>query len=92
MLTDTQVRCYRDQGFCIAPGFLEKSLVDELLNELDEVTAGSTVAHHDGTRMEMEPDQGRQGTRARRVYEPYDHYHTYKNPAESRLPAEISQR
>ncbi len=74
MLSEVQVRQYRDQGFCIAPRFLEESVVKGLLKELDEVTAGATLAKHDKLRMEMEPDQEPSGTRVRRIYEPCDQY------------------
>jgi phytanoyl-CoA hydroxylase len=83
MLTEEQVRQYREQGFCVARGFLNKLAVTGLLNELDEVVAGATVADHDKTKMEMEPGQEPGGTRVRRVYEPCDRYPSYQELAET---------
>jgi ectoine hydroxylase-related dioxygenase (phytanoyl-CoA dioxygenase family) len=83
MLTEEQVRQYREQGFCIAKHFLDSLVVTRLLEELDEVVAGATVAHHDRTKMEMEPGQEPGGTLVRRVYEPCDRYPSYQNLAET---------
>jgi phytanoyl-CoA hydroxylase len=82
MLTEEQVRQYREQGFCLAKGFLDKLFVTRLLKELNEVVAGSTVAHHDKTKMEMEPGQEPSGAQVRRVYEPCDRYPGFQELSE----------
>jgi ectoine hydroxylase-related dioxygenase (phytanoyl-CoA dioxygenase family) len=74
MLSDEQVRQYRDEGLCVVRDFLGQDVVRSLLQELDEVTAGATLAEHDKTKMEMEPNQEPNGSHVRRVYEPCDYY------------------
>lgn len=66
----------------MANHFLDSLVVTRLLEELDEVVAGATVAHHDKTKMEMEPGQEPGGTLVRRVYEPCDRYPSYQKLAE----------
>ena len=74
MLTQEQVDGFKRDGFTVCPGFLKAETVQGLLDEAAEVIRGNTSAHHDGERMEMEPDQPPEGTAVRRLYEPCSYY------------------
>jgi len=78
MLTTTQVEQYKSQGFCVAHDFLSDGESRQLLNEIETICAGSTLAHHDGSRLEMEPEQSPQGTKVRRIYDPCSHYEAFR--------------
>jgi phytanoyl-CoA hydroxylase len=78
MLSSDQVRQYREEGYCVCAGFLSASEVDEIVKNIDDISAGSTVAKHDATRMEMEPQQPPDGTRIRRLYEPCTYYDRFR--------------
>src|SRR2546423_14921756 len=78
MLSSERVRQFERDGYCSATGFLSRETVDALLAELESVSAGATLAHHDASRMEMEPNQGPEGTRVRRLYEPCTHYPEFR--------------
>jgi len=41
-----------------------------MLSEIEGISRGSTLAQHDNTRVEMEPNQPPDGTALRRIYEP----------------------
>ena len=83
MLTRTQINQFRQDGYTVHPDFLSPGEVAELLNEIEAITHGNTLAEHDKTRMEMEPDQPPDGTRLRRVYEPCTYYPSFKAFSES---------
>jgi ectoine hydroxylase-related dioxygenase (phytanoyl-CoA dioxygenase family) len=83
MLGETAVAQYKREGYCVCPALLTPAEVKTLLADLDAICAGSTLAAHDQTRMEMEPDQGPQGTSVRRVYEPCTHYPRFRALSES---------
>src|ERR1700730_9979443 len=50
---------------------------------MDAISAGATLAHHDASRLEMEPKQGPEGTKVRRIYEPCTYYKPFRDFAES---------
>lgn len=83
MFTDEQVRQYRRDGYVVCPGFLSRQEVDAFLADMEGITAGNTLARHDKTRMEMEPNQPPDGTRVRRIYEPCTHYPRFRAFSES---------
>jgi phytanoyl-CoA hydroxylase len=83
MLSSDQVREYRGKGYCVCPGFLTQDEVAGILKDIDDISAGSTVAKHDTTRMEMEPHQPPDGTRIRRLYEPCTYYERFRALSES---------
>src|SRR5581483_5726806 len=62
-------------------GFLNETAVQALRAEIDAVAAGATVDNHDRARLEMEPDQGSEGTQVRRIYEPCDRYPLHRDLA-----------
>lgn len=74
MFTSKQVEEYRRNGFTSIEGFLSEDNVRILLDEVDSICSGNTLANHDTTRMEMEPNQPPDGTSLRRLYEPCSFY------------------
>jgi phytanoyl-CoA hydroxylase len=83
MLVAEQVRQYREKGFCVYPGFFSDQDVAILVQEIKDISRGATLANHDATRLEMEPDQGPDGTRVRRIYEPCHNYEAFRVLSES---------
>ena len=83
MFTDADIDGYRRDGYTVKPTLLTPDEVAGFLAEVEKVTEGSTLAHHDEIRMEMEPDQPSEGTRARRLYEPCTYYPLFRALSES---------
>ncbi len=83
MLGAEQVDQFQREGFCSEPGFLSGEEIAALLTGMDWICAGATVASHNGARMEMEPDQGPEGNRVRRIYEPCTYYPEFRQLSES---------
>src|SRR5438105_237809 len=84
MLSRELVDQFQQDGFCAAEGFLTPGEVAGFLKSMDRVCAGATVERHDATRVEMEPDQGRDGSRVRRVYEPCTYYPEFRALSDSK--------
>jgi phytanoyl-CoA hydroxylase len=84
MMTRSEIKSYKSQGFCVRRNFLSSAEVEHLLHEMEKVSAGSTLANHDATRIEMEPNQGPDGTKVRRIYEPCTYYDSFRNFSESK--------
>jgi ectoine hydroxylase-related dioxygenase (phytanoyl-CoA dioxygenase family) len=84
MLSAELVDQFRRDGYCAAPGLLSGEEVGAFLAGIEAVGAGATVAHHDASRLEMEPDQGPDGNRVRRFYEPCTHYPEFRALSECR--------
>jgi len=80
MLSNNQVEEYRSQGYCVVPNLLSEES-DHLLAEIESISAGSTLVHHDTTRLEMEPSQAADGTKVRRIYDPCTHYDAFRDLA-----------
>jgi len=78
MLTPQQICQYQEEGFTVYHRFLDRTAVDAILAEIASLTASATVAHHDSTRMEMEPNQGPEGRKVRRLYEPCTYYAAFR--------------
>ena len=83
MLTAQQISQYRDEGYTVLHEFLSRSAVDAILSAIEDLTATSTVAHHDASRLEMEPNQKPEGRKVRRIYEPCTHYPRFRSLSES---------
>ena len=83
MLSSELVNQFHRDGFCSATGILPANDLNALLADLESISAGATVASHDSTRMEMEPNQPSDGTRVRRLYEPCTHYARFRALSES---------
>ena len=84
MLSPQQITQYRDEGYAVLHGFLSRDAVDAILADIRDLTATATVAHHDSTRMEMEPKQPPEGRRVRRLYEPCTYYPRFRSLSESK--------
>ena len=78
MLTNIQVNQYHSDGYTVQPQLFSTEEIAELLAEADRVAAGNTLAEHDRSRVEMEPNQPPDGTLLRRIYEPCSHYPRYR--------------
>ncbi len=78
MLTSAQVDHYHTEGYIVVPNFLSTEQVATFLAEMDSISAGNTLADHDATRMEMEPNQPPEGTQVRRLYEPCGQYPAFR--------------
>src|SRR5579863_1072369 len=74
MLSAALVDQFQRDGFCSAEGFLTREEVAGVLASIERVSTGATVEHHDAGRVEMEPGQGPEGNRVRRIYEPCTYY------------------
>ena len=83
MLTPAQVEHYHAEGYVAIPGFLSAEEIAAFLSEMDAASTGNTLADHDATRMEMEPNQPPDGTQVRRLYEPCSHYGVFRAFSES---------
>jgi len=83
MLSSDQVSQYQQQGYCVAHGFLSSAQVAELLADTEAICATATLAQHDGTRMEMEPNQAPDGQKVRRLYEPCTYYPRFRALSDS---------
>jgi hypothetical protein len=68
MLSSELVDQFHRDGFCSATGILSVGEIDALLADLQSICAGATVANHDSSRMEMEPNQPPDGTLVRREF------------------------
>lgn len=85
MLSAELLNQFHRDGFCSMTGILPDSELNALLDDLETISAGATVANHDSSRMEMEPRQGPRGDRIRRIYEPCTHYPRFRSLSESPL-------
>jgi phytanoyl-CoA hydroxylase len=83
MLTNDRVQNHKLKGFCVCPRLLTDKEVTELLREMDDICAGATIANHEASRLEMEPNQGPQGNKVRRIHEPCTYYEAFRELAES---------
>ncbi|MBI4551726.1 MAG: phytanoyl-CoA dioxygenase family protein [Candidatus Latescibacteria bacterium] len=83
MLSPQHVEHYHREGYVVYPGFLSRDELATFHAEMERVAAGSTLAHHDKTRLEMEPKQAPDGTLVRRLYEPCTHYELFREFSES---------
>jgi ectoine hydroxylase-related dioxygenase (phytanoyl-CoA dioxygenase family) len=83
MLSQQMVNQFQHDGFCVCESFLTLEEVASLLTSIERICAGSTVEHHDATRLEMEPGQRPEGNRVRRIYEPCTYYPEFRALSDS---------
>ena len=83
MLSEAQVKQYHGYGYTVVEELFDSSDMAPWLVEIERVSAGATLANHDRTRVEMEPDQPPNGTLLRRIYEPCTHYPPFRDLSES---------
>jgi len=74
---------YFQNGYTSYPGLLESGRVKELLGEIDRICGENTLAAHDKSRLEMEPDQPPAGKLVRRIYQPCTYYAPFRELSES---------
>ncbi len=78
MLSQQMVNQFQHDGFCVSDSFLTRDEVAGFLNSIERICTGATVEHHDASLVEMEPGQGPEGNRARRIYEPCTYYPEFR--------------
>jgi ectoine hydroxylase-related dioxygenase (phytanoyl-CoA dioxygenase family) len=83
VVTAEQVSHYHREGYTVVQDFLESQEVSDLIQEIARICKGNTLAHHDATRLEMEPQQDSEGTLVRRIYEPCTHYPLFRSLSEA---------
>lgn len=83
MLTQKEVEQFKREGYTVHPGLLSPDEVKALLNDIERVSQGNTLAKHNKDRLEMEPNQPPDGTRVRRIYEPCTHYPLFRELSDS---------
>jgi len=83
MLTQKEVEQFNRKGYTVHPELLSPDEVDALLQDIERLSWGNTLANHDKDRLEMEPNQPSDGTRVRRIYEPCTHYPLFRALSDS---------
>src|ERR1700686_226643 len=83
MLSEAQVEQYRRDGDTVFKELFGLAELVPWFAEIERASAGNTLARHDKTRVEMEPNQPPNGTLLRRIYEPCTHYPPFRDLSES---------
>lgn len=79
MLTETDVREYRDQGYVVLDGFLPGDVVRELQRVTDELTAASGHISASNDVFDVDSDHGPTNIRLRRIKTPTKVHSAYRN-------------
>src|SRR5580704_8468942 len=74
---------YAKNGYVSYPGLLDAVELKTFLTEISRISDGNTLASHDKTRLEMEPQQKPEGRLVRRIYEPCSHYAPFRDLSEA---------
>lgn len=82
-MCDQRKREYFENGYTLYPRLLERGHVKDLLAEIERICGENTLAVHDKSRLEMEPDQPPAGILVRRIYHPCTHYAPFRELSES---------
>jgi phytanoyl-CoA hydroxylase len=82
-MTEEQRNEYVQRGFTVVPNFLDGAQLKTLLKEIDRICSENTLAAHDKSRLEMEPNQKPEGRLVRRIYQPCSHYAPFRELSES---------
>jgi phytanoyl-CoA hydroxylase len=82
-MTEEQRKKYVEQGFTTVPDFLDSAQLKTLLAEIDRISGENTLAAHDKSRLEMEPNQKPDGRLVRRIYQPCTHYARFRELSDS---------
>jgi phytanoyl-CoA hydroxylase len=83
MNSRSQVEQYHRDGYSVEPQLLSPDGLARLHDVMERVSAGNTLAKHDKSRVEMEPNQSPNGTVVRRIYEPCTYYAPFREFSES---------
>src|SRR5690348_4069638 len=92
MISAQQVAQYHEEGYAVLHEFLDRSAVDAVLMDIQRLTADATVANHDAARLEMEPNQGPDGKKVRRLYEPCTFYPGFRALSEREDLLDVIER
>ena len=82
-MTESRGDEYTKNGYVSYPGLLDAGELKTLLTEIGRISDGNTLASHDKTRLEMEPQQKPEGRLVRRIYEPCSHYAPFRDLSEA---------
>ncbi|MGD0135062.1 MAG: phytanoyl-CoA dioxygenase family protein [Bryobacteraceae bacterium] len=82
-MTESRGDEYTKNGYVSYPGLLDAGELKTLLTEISRISDGNTLASHDKTRLEMEPQQKPEGRLVRRIYEPCSHYAPFRDLSEA---------
>jgi phytanoyl-CoA hydroxylase len=82
-MNDLQREEYLRNGYVTYPGLLDSDQLQKLLTEIERITADSTLAVHDKSRLEMEPKQSPEGRLVRRIYDPCSRYTPFRELSDS---------
>jgi ectoine hydroxylase-related dioxygenase (phytanoyl-CoA dioxygenase family) len=82
-MTEEQRKEYAQRGFTVVPNFLDGGQLKILLAEIDRICGDNTLAVHDKTRLEMEPNQQPDGRLVRRIYQPCSYYPLFRELSDS---------
>ncbi len=64
-------------------GLLDKGRMKGLLDEIDRISDGNTLASRNKSRLEMEPNQKTDGRLVRRIYEPCSQHPSFRELPDS---------
>jgi phytanoyl-CoA hydroxylase len=82
-MTESKRQDYDENGYVTYPELVDPRQLKTLLAEIDRISDGNTLASHDKTRLEMEPNQKPDGLLVRRIYQPCTHYAPFQELADS---------
>jgi hypothetical protein len=82
MLSEAEVEHYHGYGYTVVEELFDSADMAPWWVEIERASAGNTLAQHDRTRVEMEPNQPPNGTLLRRIYEPCTQYPLFRDLSE----------
>ena len=82
-MIETHRKQYSEEGYAVYPDLLDAREVRRLISEIERISGNNTLARHDKSRLEMEPDQQPDGKLVRRIYQPCSYYPPFQELAES---------
>src|SRR5665213_1640758 len=74
---------YLKNGYASFPSLLNAKQLQGLLDEIERISSGNTLASHDKTCLEMEPHQKPDGQLVRRIYDPCSRYVPFRELSDS---------
>jgi phytanoyl-CoA hydroxylase len=87
-----QLQDYFQNGYALYLDLLSHKQVGILLHEIERIWGDNTLAAHDKSRLEMEPDQPPSGKLVRRIYQPCTYYEPFRQLSESAELLDIVQQ
>ena len=74
---------YLENGYVSYPALLDASQLKALRDEIERISDGNSLANHDKSRLEMEPNQKADGPLVRRIYDPCSRYSPFHDLSDS---------